>query len=235
MKETDRLRRRILQLGLPGLAVLLGMPVAPATALPWPSRKTGPDRSIHRLRGQLRIDGVPASRETPVKPSSTLETGPRSQAVFRIGPDAHLLRENSRIELASSDGILVDGLRLLSGALLSVIGERKPGERYVLSTATASIGIRGTGIYVESDARGTYACTCYGEVELAVRDNPGQREVIRADHHESPRYVLPGPGGSMQITEAPMKNHSDAELMLIESLVGRKPPFGTGGYDDSGY
>jgi hypothetical protein len=33
------------------------------------------------------------------------------------------------------------------------------------------------------------------------------------------------PGAARRIVPAPFKNHDDVELMLIETLVGRVPPF----------
>ena len=41
-------------------------------------------------------------------------------------------------------------------------------------------------------------------------------------HHEAPRYVL---ASGQRIRPAPFINHSDLELMLIETLVGRVTPF----------
>lgn len=228
MQDFNRARRRMLQQGLSGLAAFLAlqtMPV-PASAFFPTSRKLPPDRSIYRVRGDVLIDGVPASSRSIVKPASTLETGRRSHVVFRVGMDAHILRKNSRIELSSIDGLAVDGLRILTGALLSVFGERPADRPYRLSTPLASLGIRGTGIYVESNADASYVCTCYGEVELGVHDDPAQQEVVRTQHHEAPRYILARSENGRRIVEAPMKNHKDAELVLIEAIVGREPPSG---------
>lgn len=238
MQDFDRDRRRTLQQGLSGLAVFLALQTvpAPASAFFSASRKLSPGRSIHRVRGSVLVDGTPASAKTLITPTSTLETGKRSHVVFRVGTDAHILRENSRIELASVDGLVVDGLRLLTGALLSVFGERPADRPYRLLTPVASLGIRGTGIYVESGVDASYVCTCYGEVELGVHDDPALQEIVTTEHHEAPRYILAKPGeGGRRIIKAPMKNHTDAELVLIETIVGRKPPFKTSASGDSLY
>ena len=50
--------------------------------------------------------------------------------------------------------------------------------------------------------------------------------------HESPRYIYPS-GAPTLIEKAPVIDHSDAELRLLESLVHRKPPFDTNGSDGS--
>jgi hypothetical protein len=50
------------------------------------------------------------------------------------------------------------------------------------------------------------------------------RETVRTTHHEQPRYVM-ATGAPQMILRAPVLNHNDAELILLESLVGRQPPF----------
>ena len=58
---------------------------------------------------------------------------------------------------------------------------------------------------------------------LETRD-PAARETVRTSHHEQPRYVM-ATGAPQMILRAPVLNHTDAELILLESLVGRQPPF----------
>jgi len=55
---------------------------------------------------------------------------------------------------------------------------------------------------------------------MQVMDTPGGRKA-----HDRPLYILgQGPAGRT-IRDAPFINHTDQELMLIEALVGRTPPF----------
>jgi hypothetical protein len=82
---------------------------------------------------------------------------------------------------------------------------------------------------VESGADRTYVCTCYGEAELTPLADPGARETVRTRHHEQPRYILPK-GAPQMMMQAPVINHTDAELAMIESLVGRSVPFDPSGY-----
>ena len=199
---------------------------------------------FYRIRGTVRINGKPARRGMVAKPGDTIETGRRSEAVLVMGQDAFLLRAATRLETgfaaagaasgnpngmaSGADNAFADVLRLVTGKLLSVFS---PGGRRI-ETATATIGIRGTGLYLEVEPRRTYACTCYGEVELAPRDRPQEAETVRTTHHEQPRFIYADgampPGSMMQ--KAPVVNHTDAELTLLESLVGRKPPFSGSGY-----
>ena len=63
-----------------------------------------------------------------------------------------------------------------------------------------------------------------GAVKVNDAD-PESRETIHAKHHDQPVYVVTDGGAGRNIRPAPVINHSDAELELIETLVGRKPPF----------
>lgn len=191
-----------------------------------------PGRSIYDVRGKVVVDGKTADRKTTIKTTSTVETGSNSLIIFRVGRDAHILRENSRIQLQSSNSSIAEGLRLLTGSLLSVFGERPAsGKQYSLATSTATIGIRGTGVYAESMSDASYLCTCYGVVNINANNNPQESEVIKATHHDAPRFILANPEGGKLITPAPMKNHTDEELMLVEAIVGRTAPFSSvGGY-----
>lgn len=185
-----------------------------------------PGRSIHNVRGNVTVDGKKADRNTKITNNSKIETGSNSMIVFRAGNDAHIMRENSKIELTSTSNILVEGLRIVTGSLLSVFGERAATDKsYTLSTTVATIGIRGTGVYAEAMPDATYICTCYGVVNINANARPEEFEKIAATHHDAPRYILANPEGGKLITPAPMKNHTDEELMLVEAIVGRVTPF----------
>ena len=127
------------------------------------------------------------------------------------------MRGNSRAELIGS-GLLVSAVQLITGKLLGVFGSG--GERRLV-TATASIGIRGTGAYMEAEPQRTYFCLCYGTAEVAATMG-GARESYSTRHHESPRYIYGD--GKRAIVPASVANHTDSELILLESLVGRSPP-----------
>ena len=177
---------------------------------------------VARARGDARVNGKPAQRGMQVKPGDVITTGRDAELVAVVGRDAFLVRAQSRIELdGDTAGLLVRGLRVVTGALLSVF---EPGKEKRIRTATAAIGIRGTGIYVEIDGARTYVCTCYGEAELVPVDDPAAAESVRTAHHDEPSYIYPK-GRPRMIEKAPVINHTDAELVLLESLVGRKVPF----------
>jgi len=180
------------------------------------------EKGVHRLRGDVRVNGVPAKEGMDVKAGDVVTTGPGSEVVFVTGKDALLVRANSRVEAQGTAGALaLAGLRVVTGAVLSVFS---PGERKRLSTPTATIGIRGTAVYLEAEDARTYVCTCYGEAEIVSAMDPAARETVRTQHHEQPRYVM-GMGAPQMIMGAPVVNHTDAELTMLENLVGRWPPF----------
>ena len=177
---------------------------------------------VHQARGDVRINGKPAQKGMELKPGDVVTTGRDAELIVVVGKDAFLMRANSRVEYSGDAAkLIVSGLRIVTGALLSVF---EPGRSKRIQTAQASIGIRGTGIYVEAEKNRTYACTCYGVVDLVPVDDPKAAETVRTRHHEQPRYIY-AKGMPRMMEKAPVINHTDAELILLESLVGRTVPF----------
>ncbi|MFN9389850.1 MAG: hypothetical protein ACK6DF_09940 [Betaproteobacteria bacterium] len=199
---------------------------APPGWAQWFGRKPAPlppGRSFWDLRGGVLIDGKRATLQSRLTGGDEVEVAKGGKAIFVVGTDAFLLRENSRLEMQGGNGA-VTLLRLTTGALLSVFG-RTPVPKQAQGN-TATVGIRGTGLYLEAEAQRTYVCLCYGSAEIAARDDPSIREQAVSIHHDVPRYVYAaGAGETQRIQRAPLKNHDDLELMLIETLVGRSTPF----------
>jgi hypothetical protein len=215
MSYADETRRRFLLQAL-AAGLFAVAPRSHAEVLGKVPRPLPPGKSIYSLNGTLRVNGVVANEDTVISANDQLHTESNSQAIFAVGHDAFILRENSELTL-NSDGALVGGMRLVSGALLSVFGK----SRHHIETPTATIGIRGTGVYVEAAADVSYICTCYGVTEIGSSNAPENKETITSKHHNDPRYIT----AAGEIQKAPFINHTDAELMLIETLVGRVPPF----------
>ena len=185
------------------------------------------EKGIHRLRGEVRVNGAPAIEGMDVKAGDVITTGAGGEVVFVTGKDAFLIRANSRVEVEGVVGAaVIAGLRIVTGAVLAVFVQ---GEAKTLRTATANIGIRGTAVYVEAEEARTYICTCYGEAEIVPLADPAARETVRTRHHEQPRYVM-GSGAPRLMMAAPVLNHFDAELVFLESLTGRRPPFPESAY-----
>ena len=191
-------------------------------------------RSIYKLQGLVTVDGKIADINTLIGPNSLVKTGSNGQVIFVVASDAFILRSNSQLEMGGS-GLLVEGMRILSGKILSVFGKRE--NTHTIITSTATIGIRGTGIYIESDPGISYICTCYGHTQVSANANPDVKQDIVTKRHDRPVYVLPAGSDKKLILPAPIINHTDTELALIEELVGRTPPFSVskGGYRASDY
>lgn len=202
-------------------ALAAGVFAAGATPAAWAQffgrrpQKLPAGQSVYEATGAVKVNGQPATSATRIGATGSIETGRGAQLIFVVGFDAFLLRERSRLEL-SGDGVLVNTMRLATGALLSVFGS---GQKRVITSTSAS-GIRGTGLYVESEPERSYVCTCYGTVQIATLADASVTEQIVSRHHDAPRYVTKN-----RIEPAPFINHTDVELALIEALVGRTPPF----------
>ena len=177
-------------------------------------------QGVHRLDGDVRINGTGATLGALVQPGDVITTGRNAYIMFVVGRDAYLVRESSRLELEGRS-LFVSSLRLITGKLLGVYG--RSTVRRQLNTRTATIGIRGTGGYLEADPGRTYFCLCYGVADLEPINRPDLRQVYSSMHHDAPRFVY-ADGRVDMMENAQMENHTDSELLLLESFVGRRPP-----------
>jgi len=214
------MRRNLLKLAAAGALAGIGCNGLVRQALAagsGPTRKQG----IYKLDGEATFNGQRLKvGDVPSLPLTVI-TGPKTLLVFVLGADAYLVRANSHLVLTGNDAKApsrVSEIKLLAGKLLSVFDK---GERR-LSTTTAVAGIRGTGIYLESAADRSYVCLCYGHALLAPINAPERQQAFKTTHHESPRWIYPD-----RMEPAEVINHSDEELILLESLTGRVPPFYT--------
>jgi hypothetical protein len=221
--ELDDPRRRVLIQALAaGLFSLAGDAVAQIFGSA--PRRLPAGQSFYRVSGRVLVNNQEATLQTSVRVGDAVETAGDAEAVFVVAEDAFMLRGGSRmvIEAPPARSGLTSVLRLVTGKVLSVFGKGRPTR---IATATATIGIRGTGVYTESDPEQTYFCTCYGIADVASSSDPRSRETVMASHHDRPLYILASGGAGENIRRAPFINHTDQELMLIETLVGRTPPF----------
>lgn len=182
---------------------------------------------LHKVSGDVRINGKPASAGALVKAGDTVTTGPGAEAIYVIGQDAYLQRGDTTVSFANETARQL--MRVVTGKILSVFGK---GERSI-TVSTATIGIRGTACYIEEEpvkvgAGGTartYFCLCYGTVDLEPSAAPHERESYTTVHHDKPMYIYEDMKMPKMMVPAEVMNHTDAELTLLENLVGRWPPF----------
>lgn len=181
-------------------------------------------QGMRKVTGEVRINGQIAAVGTLVKPGDTVTTARGAEAIYVVGQDAYLQRESSAIALAKNT------LRVISGKLLSVFGK---GDKQI-SVPTATIGIRGTGCYIETEGEGiqarTYFCLCYGTADVTPTAAPEQKETLVTRHHEKPQWIHNDAAMPRSMVAADVINHTDQELEMLEALVGRVPPFTQDGY-----
>jgi len=181
-------------------------------------------RSIYELDGDVRVNGLPATLQTLIRLGDKVETGEESYVIFAVNKDAFILRSSGMMtfpEPVTSPTIKPTAFSLDRGKALSVLASRNTR----IATPNAVVGIRGTGVYLETTPELSYVCTCYGVADLATFDDPGINETIESEHHDAPRYILADTNVKNRIQPAPFINHDDQELLLIETLVGRSPPY----------
>lgn len=238
LDETEYPRRRLLIQALAAGLFSAGLPGINALAAGIfgnrPS-KLAAGQSIYRISGQATVNGKEATLETRIIPGDTVQTAKDSEIIFVVDSHAMILRGDSHLvieternktaqkktEEKSPASLLITGLRILTGKLLSV--SRNTPMR--VTTVTATLGIRGTGFYVESDPALTYFCTCYGTTDVAANADPESKTTVESKHHDRPLYIVNDAERGKSIRNAPFINHTDQELALIEALVGRTTPF----------
>lgn len=193
---------------------------------------------LHKVKGTVTVNGQAAREGLLLKAGDTVATAAGAEALYVIGQDAFLQRESTTVRFGTD---LADFMRVVSGRILSVFGK---GERKI-SVSTATIGIRGTACYIEEGvpqkvgAGGTaartptYFCLCYGEARVVPTAAPQQWETVITTHHDHPLYLYDDQKMPSMMVTAPVINHTDAELIMLENLVGRWPPFY--GKVDTGY
>lgn len=196
---------------------------------------SGISQGVRRIQGSVTVNGLSAQIGTIVNVGDEVVTGVGSEVIFVVARSVYLLRDNTRmtVETVESKDMKAKSivtLKLLRGKMLGVFG----GRQHHITTPTAVMGVRGSGAYVEAFVNHTYVCICYGIGELKSHHDPSVSETIRTVHHESPRFIYP-PDRPQIITRAPVFNHTDAELFMLERIAGRTPPFADTEGDSGSY
>ena len=213
----NRSRRRLLQqLSVLGLLSGAGIPGLIRDALAagnYPSVQ-----GMHKIKGDVRINGRPAREGQPVLPGDKVTTGAGSEAIYVIDRNAFLQRSNRVVHFGKEAA--KEFFRVVSGKILSVF---EPGEKRLV-VPTAVIGIRGTACYIEAEPKKVYFCLCYGTAEIEPMAEPGRMERIETRHHDHPVYIHHDKG-MPSMADAKVANHTDDELIMLEWLNRRRPPF----------
>lgn len=175
--------------------------------------------------GDVRRNGHALADGEPVALGDLIETGPDGALVAVLGGVALRVRSRSRVVLGSAPQPLtqlgqggLDLLRVLTGAVVAVW---RPGPVRQVRTPNVTLGIRGTGTYVEvfaQPAPRSYFCNCYGTVELNAAD---QALTSQSQYHQS-FWIEAEPVQGQRIRPARAINHTDEELEALAALLGER-------------
>jgi hypothetical protein len=140
---------------------------------------------------------------------------------FRIGKNGFMLRQNSKIMVAT-DSAALTALSLITGGVMGVFGEG----RKTINAKTFTAGIRGTGIYLEErSADEVYCCLCYGTADFTTPDGNGRLMHLDSRHHDRPVSIGMSKSGKSELFDDKTHNHTDDELRVLEKMCNREPPF----------
>ena len=196
------------------------LPLTASLAAIIPIQALAASSVIHELQGTVTVNKKALTLTSIIHSGDEIIVSNDGKLVFSIGEDAFLVRGGSVLQVYSEESsVLVSALRLVTGAMLGVFGKRKSTTR--IFTATATIGIRGTAVYVATTPEKLYTCTCYGHTDLFV--GLDKADVI-ATHHNA-HIVTTGKNGNAQMKAFEVLDHNDDELRMLEALMGRKPLF----------
>lgn len=175
-------------------------------------------QGLHKVKGEVRINGKRTWEGQPVLPGDKVTTGADGEAIYVIDRNAFLQRSNSVVQFGRE--ATKEFFRVVTGRILSVF---EPGEKRLV-VPTAVIGIRGTACYIEAEPKKVYFCLCYGTAEIEPKAEPGRVERIETRHHDHPVYIHHDKGMPSMVN-AKVANHTDDELIMLEWLNRRRPPF----------
>jgi hypothetical protein len=204
-------RRLFLQLMAAGVAGGLSGVIRGALA----ADSRGATAGFRQVRGEVTVNGNPAQVGDVVNRGDQVVTGKDAHAVYVVADSAFMQRSNANVSFTASG--TASFMRVVTGALLSVFGSG----RKEITFPTATAGIRGTGCYVDTSERRTYFCLCYGGVELRPQNGEPLRYSSR--HHSNPLWIENG-----MTQRARVLDHTDAEIIMLEALLGRGSPFPAG-------
>lgn len=202
-----------------GRRLLLRLGCAACAGSLWP--RAGHAGGVTALTGPAFVNGRPLVAGAAVNPGDHVIAGHGAGVTFVAGDAVYRLRALTDLTTGSVE-ILRGALRLVTGGLLAVFG----GGRHTIVTPRATMGIRGSGVYVESTPDRLYLCNCYGTARVVVPLGGGRtiEQEFSATRHNA-RLLAPGPSGQWELREAAQLNHSDDELVDLEATAGRTPPF----------
>lgn len=210
--DTRRFIAATVFLVLGTVAVFAQLPAPPST------RSTA---RVEYVEGDVRIDGLPAQFGQRIEFGALVQTAEDGYLdivfeegnILRIDPDSvvrvSLNQRVRRIDLQSGQlAAVVEGLRRENA---------EGGRRLILRTPGTVAGVRGTLFVARVESREeTYVCTCFGELSM---EGPGfDPFAVQSGHHAARRFTTNG-DGSVEVTEASLLYHDDADMEELAAKV----------------
>jgi len=176
--------------------------------------------TIIKFEGDVLLNGKKIQTDLAVKYNDKIETKSASQAVVSLDDDIFQIRENTIFELPSKNESKSGG-KLLAGAILASFTPGKPKSLQVENKGT--IGIRGTGIYLEIEKEQTQFCLCYGKAEIVSKNNKLVTETDTKFHKD---FVMLNDGTIKPTDLSERKlNHTSRQNIDLENFAGTPSPF----------
>src|SRR4051812_17033157 len=175
---------------------------AAGALLPLPSGAQSKWGVVHELSGKVFLNGLPLTPQSAVQGGQTVTTGANGRVWLSVAGDAYFLRPRSELRLHSANWreSLINALRLVTRAMGATF---RPGLPRSVVAQTVTIGIRGTGVYVETSPEESYACTCFGTTEMYSAAGGAMMESVRVStENHLARRIYRDPAMGMRIVQA---------------------------------
>jgi hypothetical protein len=193
--------------------------------LPLPAGAQSKWGVVHDISGEVLLNGRPLTAQSAIQGGQTVSTGADGRVTFSVAGDVYFLRPRSELRLHSANWreAFINTLRLVTGAMGATF---RPGLARSVVAQTVTIGIRGTGVYVETSPEESYACTCFGTTEMLSAAGGAMMERVRVStENHLARRIYRDPAMGMRIVQAPFERHTSEEMARLERLAGRPDPF----------
>lgn len=188
---------------------------------------SSPQATIVYAEGEVFVNGELADIGTTIADQEVVKTGPDSLAEI-VFEGKNALRIGPNTTLSFKLSVLSKTVDLQQGTMTAVLHKlnRSAGGGLTLHTPVAVGGVRGTSFFtsVEPNSGKTYLCICDGRIQLS--DNEGNNPFEKAAAHHAGSYFNKTDKG-VEITEAGMEQHSDADVESLASRIGETIDWGT--------
>lgn len=174
---------------------------------------------IHKMKGEVYFNGIQATK------SSTLNNGDKIETkdgliTFLFGDEIYKLRPNTIFILPNNK--INNPSTLIKGAILAAF--KKGGKRKMIIQSTATLTIRGTGIYAKNiEGEQKRYCLCYGESDLETHDHSHSVDTESKYHKE---FIITDSGEIRKFNISEFEpNHYSFENIELEKELGNDTPF----------